>query len=126
MQIFNMTFAARRAQEIVNFAEKPENWYRLGVAPWVPGDRKEFVLSDAGSIRAVFSWTWISDSAMIRHLSVSARSGLPQPIIVWTLAHLFGFKGAKLDEHGFVHDPSETWVFDRDEKEGCIVVQEAL
>lgn len=125
-QIFDLTAATERAKEIVAFAEKTENWYRIGVTSWIPGDRPEFTLSNAGNIRAVFSWTWVRETHVIRHLSVSTKHGLPAPMIVWTLAHLFGFKEAKPDGQGLVYNPSPSWGFVHDKKEACIVVQEPV
>lgn len=125
-QVLLLNEALGRAKEIRAFAEKPENWYRIGESTWVPGNRPEFVLGDVGNIRAVFSITWASDVQVLRHLTISAPHALPSPLFVWTLAHMFGFTGAKPDDAGLVQKPSATWVFGYDEDERCIVIQEKL
>jgi hypothetical protein len=118
--------AVGRAKEITAFAAQPANWYRIGESTWIPGNRPEYVLGAAGNIRAVFSFTWVSDDEVYRHLTISAPHSLPSPLFVWTLAHAFGFTGAEADKDGIVQKPSMKWVFGYSEEEGCIVVQERL
>lgn len=125
-QVLLLNAALERAKEIVAFAEQSANWYRVGKSTWIPGNRPEYVLNNKGNVRAVFSFTWISDDEVYRHLTISAPRALPNPIFVWTLAHAFGFKGAKVDPEGLVQRPSVTWNFGFNEDEGCIVVQERL
>lgn len=125
-QVLLLNEALGRAKEIVAFAEQPEHWYRIGESTWVPGDRPEYVLGSAGNIRAVFSITRVSDMEVFRHLTISAPHALPSPLFVWTLAHMFGFTGAKPDDAGIVQRPSPTWGFGYDEEEMCIVIQEKL
>ncbi len=117
--------AKARAQEVAALAEKPENWYIVGESTWVPGDRPEYVLL-SGSIRAVFSWTKFPSGDLRRHMSVSVRGPhYPNPIVVWSLAHYFGFTGVAMDELG-VGRTHGNWAVAVDEKEHCIVVQEEI
>jgi len=127
MGILILTEAKVRAEEIVAYASQTENWYRMEVSTFVPGDRKEYVLR-SGDHRAVFSWTMAPTGEVRRHMSVSVpRKGkYPQPIVVWTLAHYFGFTGAELGDGDVVHEPADGWVFAQDEDEGCIVVQQEV
>lgn len=122
----DLTWAQQRAREIVEYASQSENWYRPGPDAIIPGDKPEYVLQGT-SVRAVFTWT-VSPDDVRRHLSVSvkAEGRAPLPIMVWTLAHYFGFTGAKVDEHGLVQEPAPSWGFMVDEAEDCVVVQEPI
>lgn len=115
-----------RAKEIAVYAAKPGNWYRPGETLTLPGEHPEYVLV-SGTIRAVFTWTRATKSLVIRHMSVSVQgANYPNPLTVWTLAHMFGFTGAKPDEHGLVHQPANTWGCFVDKDERCVVVQEKI
>jgi len=125
MSVLDLNEAKRRTQEITAFAERPENWYHVGKSPWIPGRRPEFVLVSF-TVRAVFSWT-ADDGEVYRHLSVSnVGPKYPNPVVIWTLAHYFGFQGAKVDEQGIVHDPSPSWGVDLNENDRCITVLEKI
>lgn len=100
--------AVGRAKEITAFAAQPANWYRIGESTWIPGNRPEYVLGAAGNIRAVFSFTWVSDDEVYRHLTISAPHSLPSPLFVWTLAHAFGFTGAEADPGTALHRQMRT------------------
>lgn len=125
-QVLLLNEARERAKEIAAFAAQPANWYRVGESAWIPGNRPEYVLGGHGNIRAVFSFTWVSDDEVYRHLTISAPHSLPNPLFVWTLAHAFGFTGAEPDKDGLVQRPSVKWNFGYNEEERCIVVQERL
>lgn len=118
--------AQERAKEIALFAAKPENWYRIGESTFIPGDRPEYVLT-SGTTRAVFTWTRITETDVRRHMSISVMSrNYPNPVLVWTLAHMFGFTGSKPDASGVIQEPSKTWAIGIDDDEHCIVVQEKV
>jgi len=126
MSALELNEAKRRAQEIVAFAERSENWYRPGETTWIPGNRPEFVLTSL-TIRAVFTWTQGKPGDVRRHMSVSTMGrNYPTPPIVWTLAHFFGFQGVEANEEGIVMKPAPTWAFFPDPDEHCIVVQEKI
>lgn len=115
----------KRAEELRIFAERPENWYYIGETPWIPGDRDEFVF-ESGTIRAVFTWTKVGTGQVFRHMSVSNATNYPQPFVVWTLAHWFGFKGAEPDDQGIVQKPGLTWRIGKEDGVRAIVVQEEV
>ena len=119
-----------RAKEIVAFAEMQKNWYYPGVpGQALPGDNPEHVLK-SGTTRAVFSWTRHPEheDVILRHMSVSVqRKGrYPRPIVVWTIAHLFGFTGAEPNDVGVVIKPAPTWQMASDETKHTVVVQESI
>ncbi len=123
-----LTEAKKRAAEIAEFASQPDNWYRIGVSPFVPGDRKEYVLK-SGDHTAVFTFTMVPLGKVYRHMTVSVpRKGkFPQPLAVWTLAHYFGFTGATVNPYtDTVAEPAEGWAADTNEEQGCIVVQQEV
>ena len=107
---------------IVAYAADPLHWYRPDKSNWSPGDRPEYVLV-SGDTKAVFTWTE-TQGEVLRHLSVSVRNPdkYPNPVVVWTLAHKFGFLGAQPNEEGFVLDPSNTWKIGTNEQQRCVVV----
>lgn len=117
--------AKARAKEIADFAEKPENWYIVGESTWIPGDRPEYVLI-SGGVLAVFSWTKFPNGEVRRHMSVFVRgSHYPNPIVVWSLAHYFGFTGVLMDKIG-VGRSGGNWTVAVNQKERRIVVQEPV
>jgi hypothetical protein len=113
--------------ELRAHAEKPENWYRPNNGAVAPGNNQRFVVW-AGTTRAVFTWT-VAPFGVLRHLSVSVRGEgrYPMPMVVYTLAHHFGFTGATVDEGGFAEQPGP-WqeAIDKDVDERCHVVQELV
>ena len=118
--------AKGQAKTIATFAAKPENWYKVGESNWIPGDRKEFVLVSL-TIRAVFTWTQVKPEDVHRHMTISTMGpSYPSPLVVWTVAHMFGFTGAKVDEQGLVHEPAKTWAFLPNKDEQCIAVTEKI
>lgn len=119
-----------RAKEVVAFAEKQANWYYPGIpGRTVPGDIPDHIL-ESGTTRAVFSWTKHPEheDIILRHMSVSVkRKGrYPRPLVVWTIAHLFGFTGAEPNDVGVVIKPAPTWKMASDETEHTVVVQESI
>lgn len=124
--VLRLDEAAAKARAIADFAAKRENWYVPNQSP-VPGDIADHVLLNGG-VRAVFAWT-VTPIDVRRHLSVAVgrASGYPQPLLVWTLCHFFGFTGAKVESHtGTVLQPAKSWLFVADEDAGCVVVQEVI
>jgi hypothetical protein len=125
MSLLVLDAAKERAREIVDYARRTENWYKVGETSWIPGDRSEFVLI-SGTVRAVFSWTQV-EARILRHMSVSVMGPrLPNPSIVWTLAGFFEFTGVEADAYGVVDRPAATWGIWANEEEHCIVVQEEI
>lgn len=121
--------AEQRAKEIAAYAEQSEHWYRPGQTA-VPGDLPEHVLLN-GNIRAVFCWTVNPENPaeVYRHMSVSvqAHGRFPQPPMVWTLAHFFGFTSAKLDPKSkVVMHPAASWGYAAKAEEGCVIVHELV
>jgi len=128
MGVIILSEAKKRAAEIAKFAEQSANWYRIETSTFVPGDRDEYVLL-SGDHKAVFTWTMLPTAEVVRHLSVSVpRPGkYPQPLTVWTLAHYFGFTGAKVDpESDTVAEPAEDWIAGVNEGEGALVVYQEV
>jgi hypothetical protein len=111
---------ARRVRE---YAEKPEHWYRPEIHP-PPGDNQAYVVV-AGTIRAVFSWTRAPDR-LLRHMTISTQQNYPQPVIVWTMAHHLGFTGVVPDQNDLVWTPGPDWLFQRDQGEKCVIVQQLI
>ena len=124
VNFLNLDMAEQRAKEIAEHSAKRENWYIPGQTA-IPGDLAEHVML-SGNICAVFCWT-VAANDVRRHLSVSVpgKGKLPLPSLIWTLAHLFGFTGAKV-EHQLVNFPARSWKFQADDDEGCVVVQEIV
>lgn len=126
MILLDISKARTRAQEIEAFAKRPENWYHPGKTAFVPGDRLEFVLL-SGTVRAVFTWTQSEDGDVHRHLSISTMArGYPHPIVVWTLANMFGFTGVTADDQGIVHSPAGSWVYAPNDVERCVTIIEKI
>lgn len=123
---------ARAVKEVREYAEKPENWYRVHPGAKIPGDDRNFVVY-AGTMRAVFTWTvapltWRpGPGAVIRHLTISATRNLyPRPEVCWTFAHYFGFTGAMDERHGLFMQANPDWFFNVDKDERCSVIQQIV
>lgn len=102
-----------QARRITEYAATQHHWYRvkngLNIDGWTPGDRPEHILT-SGTIRAVFSYTLATTTqTLYRHLSVTNVNGYPQPMVVYTLAHMFGFTGVEPDETDVVMKPAKDW-----------------
>ena len=106
------------------YAERNKHWYNPDVASQKPpGDNKKHTLK-TGTHRVVFSWTR-KDLQVFRHMSISTgrvAGKFPQPVSAFTMAHLLGFTGADVDEHGLVMTPGPKWQTMPRPKENCIVV----
>jgi hypothetical protein len=115
------------AQRIAKYSEHEDHWYRPAAGDPPPGDRPEHVMT-VGDVRAVFSWTEDPKDGVFRHLSVSIRGegNWPPPVLVWSLANMFGFTGANADETGVVKDRAKGWAIDVNDEEQCIVVIERV
>jgi hypothetical protein len=123
-----LDFAKERAEQIRTFAENPDNWYRaFQSSAKVPGLHDEYVL-ESGTIRAVFSWTLVPDGDIFRQMTVSSKNPgkWAQPLIVWTLAHYFGFTGATTNEHDLVEEAASSWQVQMVEEESCVMVVEKV
>lgn len=114
-------------QDIVRvraFAELPSNWYRPE-KHGPPGDNPRYVVK-CGTYRIVFSITFLKDQTF-RHLSISTSgTSWPNPLTIWTVAHLFGFTGVEPDENDLVHDPGDDWMVSMDEEYRAVVVAQRL
>lgn len=113
-----------RIHAIAAYAAKAENWYLLGGLSKIPGSNPEHELV-SGDVRAVFSWTQTPQGeAVYRHLTVSVLGSqdMPHPVVVYTLAHHFGFSGAELSPQGVVETPGDDWYFGREPVDNCVAV----
>jgi hypothetical protein len=114
------------AERIAEYAAHEDHWYTPHADLQPPGNNPEHVLR-AGNVRAVFSWTRDPYSGdVVRHLTVSVEGRWPQPVVVWTLANMFGFTGAEADETGVVMDKADTWQVGVNDDEQCIAVIEKV
>jgi len=112
----------QRVFDLAAYAANHLHWFRPNQSDWSPGDRPEYVLV-SGDTKAVFTWTETPEG-VLRHLSVSVRTPgkYPNPTVIWTLAHKFGFQGGVPDEHGVVLKPAESWSVGTNEDQRCVVV----
>jgi hypothetical protein len=111
------------AKQLVEFASKPENFYRPP-SDVVPGERLEYTCH-IDSYRCVFTITEIG-GARYRHLSISIRGpNLPAPVAAFTLAGWFGFTGAVL-EGGISAMPGTDWHVDINEEDNCIILAQEI
>jgi len=112
-----------RLAELRAYAERPENLFTLERqrARFIPGERAEFchTIGDRiiGTLRLVYTITLSNEGAPHRHLSFSARYGIPVQMTglpsVAFASHVartyFGFTGTVEDwmvtghEHGSIH-----------------------
>jgi hypothetical protein len=115
------------AKRIAEYAAQEDHWYRPDRGDDSPGDHPSHVMT-VGDVRAVFSWTESPEKEVFRHLSVSLRGEdrWPPPIVVWTLARMFGFTGAEADDTGVVKRNPKGWGVDVNDEEQCIVVIEKV
>ena len=114
----------RAVRHLVAFAESAGNWYRPTRDEWVPGDREEYCLH-LNTYCCVYTHTVIG-STHYRHLSISVPSdNFPHPTAVYTIAHMFGFAGAKMTDEIAV-EPGEEWLLNVNKEEHCIVIAEKL
>lgn len=116
-----------KAAALAEFASRRENWYFGGESDFVPGDNPDYVLR-MNDYRCVFTYT-LADSKLYRHLTISVPGkNYPHPAAVLTVAHMFGFTGAKL-AHGtddVVAEAGEDWQMAAKEAERCIVVVQEI
>ncbi len=111
---------------VLEYASMPANYYVLATAKVPPGDVGEYLMR-TGDYKVVYSVT-VAEGGMWRHMTVSLQRGdaeYPSPTAVFTIAHMFGFTGADVQD-GFVTEPAGTWRFNINRKDHCIVVVEAL
>ncbi len=113
-----------RIKDIVAFASKPENIFdpRNGIN--VPGNVAGHIL-ERGDLHAVFSVT-IVHGRFYRYLTVCSTDQTPCELVAWTLARLFGFRGAKTNEEGIVTCPSKSWAVDVEESLNMVLILEQL
>lgn len=103
------------AHKLAEFAARPENHYKPGKTPFVPGDNPNYVLN-LWSYRCVFTFTVDPKTRIFRHLSISVPSkDYPNPAAVEEIGRLFGFKGA-----------FKSWMVDVNKDEHCIVVAQRI
>ena len=108
---------------IRSHAEPKQNWYIPG-GP-IPGNNSKH-MGRSGTFRFVFSITYTKDKTY-RHLSIStAGTKWPNPLAAFTIAHLFGFTGADVDKHGFVNEPAEGWMINKEDAARAVVVIQRL
>ena len=112
-------------ERLREFAENPKNWYLFGEVDWTPGDRPEYTIETSFGYKAVFTITHAPDfkPEPFRHLTISvAARDLPNPVVVWTVAHYLGFTGAEVVDD--IVSERGPWGVGIDNDEGCIVVQQ--
>jgi hypothetical protein len=117
-------------QDLVDFASRPENWYKVGTSNWFPGERPEFA-RNLDTFRVVFSMTEIPDEGLYRHVSVSIPPGtrhpLPNPVAVFTIAKMCGFTGGKEPSEGVITEPASDWMISTArEPDPCIIVAQKV
>jgi len=105
---------------LVRFARQPDAWFEAFRSRWIPGDNPQYVLH-VDTYRCVFTYTLMPDGSVHRHLSVSVPDAYPNPIAVFQLAVMFGFKGGK-DQSGICCGPGDDWQIALNEQEHCVVV----
>lgn len=110
-------------------AAQPANWWDPADGT-IPGDIPTYVVV-VGSFRVVFTWTaQRGDGHPHRHMSISTvgapRGRVPAPPAVWTVAHMLGFTGASVDEHGVVAQPASGWALSVDPEGNCVVVGQCV
>lgn len=115
--------AKETARRVVEFAIKPENWYRvdggsgLNEGIVIPGSDLRYGCK-LNTFRCVFSITKSAQGTW-RHLSISVPSEhYPNPFAVYTIAELFGFKGW----NGITEDLPANWQVAVNPQEHCIVM----
>lgn len=114
-----------RARMLQRYAENRQNWFY----PKNPQDRdpvgKQYDIQ-SGDVRAVLTFTF-HEGRVYRHMRVSVPRGYPEPVFVWTMAYLLGFKTPEPDEEGLVRDPNRRWTAaGPDPKRRCIDVLEEV
>ena len=110
-----------RVKAVREFAENPRNWYDTDHNDGPPGEKYDYTLN-SGDVRVVYTFTK-HKGRVFRHMSVSVPNRYPPPVVVWTMAHLFGFPTEEPDEEGFVHNPNQKWTAcGPNMKEKCVVV----
>lgn len=119
----------KAVQELVKFASREENWYKIGESKWVPGDRQEYILH-MDTYRCVFTNTLMEDKRIFRHLSVSIpkEDMFPNPVVVYEIASMFGFIGAKTSQlqSDIVVGPGDDWLLNASMTENCSVVAQKI
>lgn len=107
----------KRAEQLVEFASDPANYYVPGQTSFVPGDKPEYVLNLYKGFKVVFTHTKMQDGRLYRHLSVSVdkKNKLPHPAAVAEIAPLLGFVG-EFDQ----------WSKDHNRLESCIIVVQGI
>jgi len=114
----------QKAKMLIEFAEKPENHYIVGVTPFVPGDRPEYV-TFLDDYRCVFTVTK-HEGRTFRHLSMSVPSpgALPNVLASFTVATWFGFTGAPMNKDVAVHHGKDWQVSVSEDKKAVVFLQE--
>jgi hypothetical protein len=116
-------------QKVVAYASDPANVFRPlnPGAKRPPGDDLNHVvtLGLQKTLRAVFSLTEAEreSTRLYRHLSMSSKfGGCPNPILVYTTALEFGFRGPREWTGRFPKD----WACDQDLEEKCLIVLQPM
>lgn len=119
-----------KIREIRKYAEAPKRRYKATQYSKMSLGRDPGYILSAGDVRAVFSMTQIDPGNIYRHLSVNviynSESHYPVAEVVYTLAHLFGFTGGKVNESGLVMEKCRDWDIETDESEKTIMVTQKI
>jgi hypothetical protein len=119
------SFARAAIQRVREFAELPENYYRVMAddrATNLPGNDGRYICM-LSTYRCVFSITQTREGKF-RHLSISVPSAnYPHPAAAFMIAKEFGFTGWD----GLTYDrvPS-SWVSVVSEEEHCLILAQKL
>ena len=120
MRPFIITPQKKQAiRELVSFAAKKENWFSE-TATWSPGDRPSYVI-ELDTFRVVFTYSKIG-FMVYRHISISVpgKGNYPNPYVAYTISHLFGFTGGRVEDEDFVTAPGPNWQMRIDKQHQCI------
>lgn len=114
----------QQVKRVVDFAMRKENWFHPGASKFIPGNNPNYTVNIL-TYRCVFTNSY-TDNKNFRHLSVSVPGNkYPNQIAVFTIAQLFGFTGG-IEVNGVITKPADDWHFDVNNKDGCVVVIQAL
>ena len=121
-----------RVAKVVDYAWREENHYELYRSNFIPGECKPFV-THLNSYRCVFTIS-IINGMRFRHLSISVpgRGKVAHPVVVFTIAMLFGFTHHDIDADAFAAGndfpttPGDKWMVGQNEAENTIVVAEPI
>ncbi len=115
----------RELRDLAAEAAKEENWFRIGISDFVPGNLPKYTRI-LETYRLVFTITVLPDGEKLRHMSFSSPGDTyPNPMVTFQVASLLGFTGAPMYK-GFIPEPGPDWGIRIDEDEHCIVLTQPI